>query len=509
MYDLNDTIAAVASAPGGALRSIIRISGPAAVSLAVKFANVTDPIAGSAAEFVSAELKLVGFENTCPALVGVWPDHRSYTGQPSAEWHLRGSPPIVEAALATLFANGARAAKPGEFTLRAFLAGKIDLLQAEAVLGVIDSHTETELQMALGQLAGGLSSQLRTLREGLLNLLADLEAGLDFVDEDIEFITRSEIAVRLAQSANTVDTWLDQANSRHTSGERLRVVLAGLPNAGKSSLFNALCASPAARATDLSAGSLAPAAIVSDIAGTTRDYLTRELSIGETVVDLVDTAGAEERGEVISQLAQGQLRQQLRQANLILWCQAADLCEAERAADAQAQTLLLSQGEHVLLVTTKCDQNTDDAIARANDAEVPSQPPCDLPATAVRWGAPAEQLESAEAQVRYATAHLQAIAVSAHTDRGLAKLKEAIASQLGFTKPANAWVGMTAARARERLVALRQSLTQSEELLSVTSSDEFLAIELRTALTHLGEMTGTVSTDDILGRIFSRFCIGK
>ena len=187
----DDTIAALASPPGAAARGLIRLSGHGCREVLETCFSAAQPeqwrTARQATRFTGT-LQLAGISRQIPAAVCLWPGRRSYTGEPAAELHLPGSPPLLEAVLSQLHTAGARPARPGEYTLRAFLAGRIDLVQAEAVLGVIDAADESELQQALRQLAGGLSAPVTELRSRLLNLLADLEAGLDFVEEDIENI---------------------------------------------------------------------------------------------------------------------------------------------------------------------------------------------------------------------------------------------------------------------------------------------------------------------------------
>ncbi|MEX0700720.1 MAG: GTPase, partial [Planctomycetales bacterium] len=277
---LDDTIAALASPPGGAARGIVRVSGPEVrAALDTIFQPDGPPRWNSsrAAQRHSGRILLPNVRAPLDVAVLLWPTRRSYTGEPLAELHLPGSPPLLEAVLSALHDRGARPARPGEFTLRAFLAGRIDLVQAEAVLGVIDAHDHRELETALGQLAGGLSGKIADVRRDLIDLLADLEAGLDFVDEDIEFVARHELAERVDRARGTVERLLDQASERmRTAGTRC-VVLAGLPNAGKSTLFNALAGREAA--------------LVSPIRGTTRDWLSAELDWQGLAIELIDTAG--------------------------------------------------------------------------------------------------------------------------------------------------------------------------------------------------------------------------
>src|SRR4051794_14966228 len=195
-FDLDDTIAAIATAPGGSLRGIVRLSGPNSVAIAGQVFHGSDEPRCDSATHPRCERGSVQLSRALgqvPATLYLWPTASSYTRQPSAELHLPGSSPLVEAALEAVCLAGARLARPGEFTLRAFLAGRLDLTQAEAVLGVIDAGSRQELDAALSQLAGGLATPLAALRGQLLDLLAELEAGLDFVDEDIEFISRDAL----------------------------------------------------------------------------------------------------------------------------------------------------------------------------------------------------------------------------------------------------------------------------------------------------------------------------
>ena len=292
-----------------------------------------------------------------PVLLYLWPTRRSYTGQPVVEIHAPGSPPLLEAVLADLFQRGVRPAAAGEFTLRAFLSGRIDLVQAEAVLGVIDAADTQHLTAALRQLAGGVSGRIARLRDGLMDLLADLEAGLDFVDEDIQFISRDEVVRRISAAEVEVDELLAQCESRMQSTGRVRVVLAGLPNAGKSTLFNALVGREAA--------------LISRTAGTTRDYLRGTVDWQGLAVELIDTAGWEgegagERGSAaeepvragwdgISQAAHALGQNQWEQADLIIWCSACDLEPRERQLEAQLLASLRRDGRPLLVVRTKAD----------------------------------------------------------------------------------------------------------------------------------------------------------
>jgi tRNA modification GTPase len=451
-----DTIAAVASPPGGGLRGIVRISGPEVVRC-LQGCFECDAEGTHAWETVRQAHVFTGHVRLEPPLgdlpceVYYWPGPRSFTRQTVAEIHTLGSPPLLDAVLRAVCAAGARLARPGEFTLRAFLAGRIDLTQAEAILGVIDARDRRQLDSALRQLAGSLVRPLDQLRESLLDLLADLEAGLDFAGEDIDFITDAELETRLATATQQIRTLESQMASRTDTGEVFRVALTGWPNVGKSSLWNALVGEPAA--------------IVADAAGTTRDYLTRRVAIGGLDCLLIDTAGiVPEMSRGIQAMAQQLGTEQTRQADLQLWC-----IDATRPLNQWEQAALPSASSHrQLLVLTKTDQ----------------QPVTGLPTDAV--------------------------STSSRTGAGLDQLRRRIVhSLLAQTDSESGVVTGTALRCRESLRRASDSLDQAREQLALGAGDEIVALEIRLALDELGQIVGAVYTEDVLDRVFSRFCLGK
>jgi tRNA modification GTPase len=456
VFPLDDTIAALASASGPARRGIVRISGPAVRDALDRVFRPDDPDRWPSCRTAArhpGSLQIPDCRVPIPAAVCLWPTRRSYTGQPAAEIHTVGSPPLLEAVLSQLYQHGVRPARPGEFTLRAFLAGRVDLVQAEAVLGVIDAPDHQELELALRQLAGGVSGPLAAIRHDLLNLLADLEAGLDFVDEDIEFVHRDELIERLAAALDVLRRLITQSGERMQSTGRRRLVLAGLPNAGKSSLFNRL--------------SGRDAALVSAVRGTTRDYLSAELDWQGTAVELVDTAGWELDAEGIMHGAQQLRSEQWDRADLILLCSAADFDGAAAAATRQILRSLREQNRPVLLVQTKSDLS---------------------------------QQPDSTADLRISALHDDSL--QPLIDRALARLDDTHAGRREL-------LGTTAARCRESLAAAMASLENARAAAQSGGGDEIVALELREALEHLGRILGTVYTDDVLDRIFSRFCIGK
>ena len=449
--DLDDTIAALASPPGPAMRGIVRLSGRGVRDVLDGWFSPDDLAGWSAARLPqrhAGRLLFPGWRVPVTVAVHLWPTSRSYTGEPLAELHLPGSPPLLEVMLQAAYAYGARPARPGEFTLRAFLAGRLDLLQAEAVLGVIDAADDRELATALGQLAGGISHRLADLRRDLLELLADLEAGLDFVEEHLEFVGRDEVRARIGAAAEFIDALLVQVAGRMHAGDQLRVVLAGLPNAGKSTLFNTLVGTEHA--------------LVSPVAGTTRDYLTADVTWNGSRWQLIDTAGWDTAADPIVAAMQSLRAGQMSQADLVVWCTAADLSLDECHHDGELQRQLFGS---VLRIVTKAD-----------------------------CGSVTDRL-----------------AVSARTCSGLTVLNDRIAAELsGATSAARQWIGSTAARCQESLRTAAESLHRAVAVASNrTAGDELIAVELRSALDHLGAIVGAVYTDDLLDRIFSKFCIGK
>jgi tRNA modification GTPase len=453
LYDLRDTIVAVASAPGGAARGIVRLSGPEVVRLitATFHSSGLDATAEPKRSAVHrGTLRLADCQRDLPALLYLWPGTRSYTREPTAELHTIGSPPLLAAAVEELCRHGARPAAPGEFTLRAFVAGRIDLTQAEAVLGVIDAQGEQQLKAALAQMAGGLAAPLSALRESLLDLLARLEAGLDFVGEDIAFISAEEIATELAAALHQVEQLTARIGSRGESADLVRVVLVGLPNAGKSSLFNALAGAEA---------------LVSDQPGTTRDYLTARLDFAGVACELVDTAGIQSGGDALAPQAQQQTHAQAERAQITLLCiDASDPLGLPLPAPP-------ASGSQIV-VLTKYDLPKNNAPAAL-----------DVPG---------------------------AIEVSVRTGHGL----EALGTRIGMLAAAAAGgdrvaVSSTAVRAAHSVRSASEALERAHQLNEQQAGDELVAAELHVALDELGKVSGAVTTDDVLDRIFSRFCIGK
>ncbi|MBT3890154.1 MAG: GTP-binding protein [Planctomycetaceae bacterium] len=468
MFSTEDTIVAIASAAGSAQRGIIRLSGPAVPrALRRVIANIESTVASasSATAYRVATRNLEGFPSV-PADLYYWPDERSYTQQCSAELHLPGAAPLLQFILNTICLDKQpsttvaeqdqciRVAQPGEFTLRAFLAGRIDLTQAEAVLGVIDARDKKELELALSQLAGGLNSRFEILRQQLLTMLAHLEAGLDFAEEDIEFIARDKIKKQVGHVHQELLGIALQLEQRLISGMEYRIVLRGEANAGKSTLFNALAQQPLA--------------IVSDIAGTTRDYVSQSLQLNGMPCLLIDTAGVESVDaslSVIEQHAQEMTCEQQKYAHLEILC----LDGSRQRSQWETQQLQTTPPHARIVVQTKGDCANFDSTAAADVTT----------------------------------------SVNLQHDEGLQALEKLIGVRLQRQAGEAIILQQTASRCQESLLQATLSIERALELCNTDQGEELLAAELRHVLQHLGLIVGTVYNDDILEEIFSTFCIGK
>ena len=456
MIDIDDTIVAIASPTSPAQRGVVRLSGPNVVEILGSLAIVCPP--GKRASRFPSEVDVGDPLGRISVSVLLWPTHRSYTGEPSAELHTIGSLPLLTSLVDAAMASGARAARPGEFTMRAFLAGRLDLTQAEAVLGVIEAEQRGSLDHALRQLAGNLSRPLQQMRSTLLDLLADVEAGLDFVDEDIEFITDATLISRLSEMRDELTRTLDVMRTRGGGGGGAVIVLRGEPNAGKSCLLNRLLGKNLA--------------IVADAAGTTRDVVTLDTSIAGRRVTLVDTAGIEQAVTVVSKESQAQALRASKQATLRLWC--VDVSQV----------------------------NLSDAITNLRDEARSEQ----RSSVIDLWVGTKLDLTGFEPPDSAA----DLIRCSAITGAGMEGLVDAIAQALELhdAEEIGSVVG-TSARCSQSLSGAITAMEAAIGLTESRSGHEFVAAELRTTAVYLGEVTGEVYTDDILDRVFGRFCIGK
>jgi tRNA modification GTPase len=446
---MRDTIAAVATAPGVGAVGIVRISGPLAPDIgAALLGRLPSPRRAELASFADADGEAID-----QGLALFFPAPNSFTGEHVLELQGHGGPVVLDRLLGRVLALGARAARPGEFSERAFMEGKLDLTRAEAIADLITSGTEQQARLAARSLQGMFARRIEALLERLTRLRVLLEATLDFPDEDLDPGLGSQAASQLAD----VRTDLDRLLATAQRGERLRdgllVVLAGAPNAGKSSLLNALAESDRA--------------IVTPIPGTTRDLLHADVQIDGLPLRVVDTAGLRLSPDPIEQEGVRRAREQIHTADLLLW--------------------------------------VIDDTAPGHAGEPPADLPPTVPVIRIRnkidlTGRPAVAQPNADA--------IQEIPCSAVTGAGLPALRSALLRHAGL----GADTGGEFSARRRHLDALRRT---AEHLATAARAQtdglpsELLAEDLRLAQQTLGEITGAVSSDKLLGRIFSEFCIGK
>ncbi|MCL2005907.1 MAG: 50S ribosome-binding GTPase [Planctomycetaceae bacterium] len=368
---IHDTIIAQASAPGNAIRGILRISGKLAVRIAKTIIETPESLtAEHRAVCVDTRISLPVGHFTLPpfpAKLLVWKEGQSYTGDETVEIHTFGTPVLLDAITAALLASSGnvRLAKPGEFTLRAFLSGRLDLAQAEAVLGVIDAESSLDLKTALQQLAGNVSTPLSAVRSRLLDTLTQLEASLDFADEDIDEISAGQLQKTLADASEQIEQLQRKITQRGIDGGKPKIVLTGLHNAGKSTLFNKLLRREAA--------------IVSAQAGTTRDYIEAETDWQGIPVVLIDTAGiGNDAVDLLDEAAQRKTLEIIKQADVVIHCYET-MCREEMCPENPA-----ASARTVFFQTKRPAESLDDLFREVGNLLCRSSEYGMLPNTALR-----------------------------------------------------------------------------------------------------------------------------
>jgi tRNA modification GTPase len=404
--------------------------------------------------------------------VTFFPSPHSYTGEHVAEIAAHGSPVVLNAIVRAAVDAGARMAEPGEFTLRAFLNSKIDLIQAEAVADLIDAVTPLQARAAFDQLEGTLTKTIGEIERELFDVIAKLEASLDFPDEGYHFVAPREARTSLAATIARIDGLLAQASRGRLVREGAQVAIVGAPNVGKSSLFNALLNTHRA--------------IVTAVPGTTRDLLTERADIGGLSLSLVDTAGVRDTVDVVEQEGVSRARHALRVADLAIV-----VLDRSRALSAEDRDVL---------------------EATANQPRVVVRNKSDLSASAASYVAPG--LQTGPSAASYVAPGLQTgpfsgIDVSAKTGEGLEQLIAAIAATLNTSEPLRDSPQVTNMRHVVLLERARASIDRAITALEGEVPEEFPLLDLQEAAQALQEITGKRTSDDLLRHIFERFCIGK
>ncbi|MHB1142088.1 MAG: tRNA uridine-5-carboxymethylaminomethyl(34) synthesis GTPase MnmE [Sulfuricaulis sp.] len=443
------TIAAVATPPGRGGIGIVRVSGPDTRRIAADLlGKLPQPRQASFTNFLDA-----AGEPIDQGLALFFPAPNSFTGEDVLELHGHGGPVVLDMLLRRALELGARVARPGEFSERAFLNGKLDLAQAEAVADLIEAGSETAARSALRSLEGGFSQRVHALVEGLTRLRLYVEAAIDFPEEEIDFLADERVTQELDVLARDVEKLLASTQQGVLLHDGMTVVLAGPPNAGKSSLLNAL----AARDT----------AIVSAIPGTTRDVLRERIHIDGMPLHIVDTAGLRESRDEIESEGIRRAREQMQRA------------------------------DRVLLVL---DDSSHDALPKEVLQHVPEK----LPRSVIRNKI---DLTGRAADVTKKTDATE-IALSAKTGAGMDQLRQHLKECMGF-QPAGEGSFMARRRHLDAIRHAQACLVQGQARLRESRAGELLAEELRLAQQALSEITGEFTPEDLLGKIFSSFCIGK
>lgn len=444
-----DTIAALATPPGAGGIAVVRLSGPITLTIAQSLlSSLPEPRQATVRKFLDAQGAVIDH-----GVVLFFPAPHSFTGEDVLELHAHGAPVVVDMLLKRIVGLGARLARPGEFSERAFLNDKLDLVQAEAIADLISAGSEAAARSALRSLSGEFSRRVHAIVQELVQLRTYVEAAIDFPEEEIDFLADENLSAQLNAICVQLDRLIVDAQQGSLLQAGMTIVLAGAPNAGKSSLLNALAREDTA--------------IVSPIPGTTRDIVRAHVDIDGMPIHVLDTAGLRSSTDAVEQEGM------------------------ERARTA------MTQADHVLLVVDDSSTTNDpDSLLQ----QLPSGVPCTVVYNKVDLsGRTSEMTEHGKKM---------AIALSARTGIGMDLLRSHLKACMGF-RPAGEGGFIARRRHVEALVRAHASVVQGHEQLAKSRAGELLADDLRCAQEALGEITGEFTSDDLLGRIFSSFCIGK
>ena len=494
------TICAPATIPGTGAISIIRVSGEDSLAIADKVIDVKGESLSETEGYRLRYGTIFADDGSVldNVIVSVFRAPHSYTGENSVEISCHASRFIVNEVLELLVNAGARIAAPGEFTRRAFVNGKMDLAQAEAVADVIDSQSAAAHRVAMNQLKGGFSSELKTLREKLLTMTSLLELELDFSEEDVEFASRSELGSLVEETLTHIVRLTDSFSRGNAIKNGVPVAIVGATNTGKSTLLNALLGEERA--------------IVSDIAGTTRDTIEETLNLGGVMFRFIDTAGIRETDELVEKIGIERTFKKLNEASIVLGMTDMSRGEDSVLADAEyiwSKVNASSSDREFVLLVNKCDVDVIESVA-AGCVETGSEAGCVETGSGAGCAGKAGKMARIEAALREKGIVTKMIPISAKTGSGLPELTEALA-EIGrrITGDTDETL-VTNIRHYEALSRAATALGRVRDGLKVaTLPPDLIAQDLREALYHLGEIVGEISTDEVLGNIFRKFCIGK
>ena len=486
MYIRNeDTICAPATVPGTGAISVIRLSGPEALTIADKVircrrGNISDAKGytirfGEVLDDTGALIDEV--------LTSVFRAPHSYTGENSVEISCHASSYIVSRIMELLYAAGARAAEPGEFTQRAYLNGKMDLAQAEAVADVIASQNAAAHRIAFKQMKGGFSSELRDMRGELLELVSLMELELDFSEEEVEFADRSRLDTLLEQITAHVSKLIDSFRLGNAIKNGVPVAIAGATNTGKSTLLNALLGEDRA--------------IVSDVHGTTRDTIEETLNIDGVLFRFIDTAGLRETSEIVEKIGIERTFKKISEASIVL-----GMIDLTRDFD--------STDETIREILNKVDFQTQKLVLLLNKTDI-----CEVNKNVITINNIVSRIENKglkAALSNYPQNEAQTVPIlpiSAKTRTGIEELRSILASSQRDLLADSDTTLVTNQRHLQALTDTRTSLLRLRQGLASGLPTDLAAQDIREAIYHLGSIVGEISTDEVLGNIFRNFCIGK
>ncbi len=459
-----DTICALATANGVGAIGIIRVSGEKSFEIVSKVFKGVD-LSKAPSHTVHYGFIIDGEETIDEVMVSVFHAPRTFTTENSVEISFHGSPQIAKKILEVLIKNGARMAKAGEFTMRAFLNGRIDLSQAEAIADIIASENEASRKLALNQLKGGISMEIKALRADLLNFTSLVELELDFAEEDVEFADRTALLMLLDRIEAKLKDLIESFTYGNAVKNGVEVAIIGKPNAGKSTLLNALLKEERA--------------IVSDIAGTTRDTIEEVLHINGTAFRFIDTAGLRETTDTIEAIGVKKAKEKIASARILLYL----YDELENTPDEIAQFVkeVYREDLKIILLHNKIDLTGGDTDVFDNSIKSLIGDSIDF----------------------------EIIKLSAREKTGIDNLKGSLSVYVDNLKSEEDNVVITNQRHYESLKKSLLSVNAVRDSIKEIQTTELLAYELRNALEYLGEISGEFTNDEVLGNIFSKFCIGK